>query len=227
MKYVILIIIGVVCLGCGKDSPKPPEAALLSFPLQNSECTTGISLNSTTSQVEFTWRAGRFATTYDLKVTNLATTIPVTLNNIEGLSANVPLLKGVAYSWEVIARNTATEESATSAQWMFYNAGTQTFYAPFPAQIVAPVSGGTVIRDINNEISVSWTGADVDNDIQGYEVYLDIISPPLELIASPSVSLNSIKASVAADEIYYWKVITKDREGNSSDSGVFSFRVLR
>lgn len=227
MKYVILIIIGVVCLGCGKDSPKPPEAALLSFPLQNSECTTGISLNSTTSQVEFTWQAGRFATTYDLRVTNLATTIPVTLNNIQGLSANVPLLKGVAYSWEVIARNTETEESATSAQWMFYNAGTQKFYAPFPAQIVAPVSGGTVIRDINNEISVSWTGADVDNDIQGYEVYLDVVSPPVELIASPSVSLNSIKASVAADEIYYWKVITKDREGNSSDSGIFSFRVLR
>jgi len=227
MKYVILVLLGVVCLGCGKDSPKPPEAALLTYPLQNSECATGISLNTTTSQVEFTWQAGRFATSYDIKVTNLSTTIPVTLNNIEGLSANVPLQKGVAYAWEVIARNTSTEESVTSDQWMFYNAGSQTSYAPFPAQIVAPTSGGTIIRDINNEISLSWTGADADNDIQGYEVYLDIVSPPGALIASPSVSINSIKTSVALDGIYYWKVITKDREGNSSDSGVFSFRVLR
>jgi hypothetical protein len=227
MKHVILVILGVVCLGCGKDSPKPPEAAILNFPLQNSECTTGISLNGTASQVEFRWQAGKFATSYDLKVTNLSTRIPVTLNNISALSANVALQKGVAYSWEVIARNTATEESALSDQWMFYNAGSQTSYAPFPAQIVAPVSGGTIIRDINNEITLSWTGSDVDNDIQGYEVYLDVVSPPAALIGTPSVSLNSIATSVALDGIYYWKVITKDREGNSSDSGVFSFRVLR
>ncbi|NNE02207.1 MAG: hypothetical protein HKN52_03495 [Eudoraea sp.] len=227
MKYVILIVLGVVCLGCGKDSPKPPEAAILNFPLQNSECTTGIRLNSTTRQVEFRWQAGKFATSYDLKVTNLSTTIPVTLNNISALSANVALQKGVAYSWEVIARNTETEESATSEQWMFYNAGSQTSYAPFPAQIVAPASGGTVVRDINNEITLTWVGADVDNDIQGYEVYLDVVSPPATLVASPTVSLNSIKTSVALDGIHYWKVITIDREGNSSDSGVFSFRVLR
>lgn len=226
MKRLLVLTVTILVLGCGKDDPpKTPEAATLSFPQQNSECTTGVDLNAITSQVEFRWQQAKNTDTYELRVANINNGISQTVTT-SALSAQLPLQKGAPYSWNVITRNTKTEVIATSETWQFYNAGVQTTYAPFPASIVAPKSGATIIRDINNEVTLQWNGADVDNDISSFEIYLDTVSPPVQLEASPSVSLNVINVNVSADTVYYWKVITKDREGNSSDSGVYSFKTL-
>lgn len=227
MKKGFILVLGLLLMACSKKSPKPPEAALLSFPLQNSECTTGISLNSTTSQVEFRWLEANHVDTYELRVTNIFTGISVTNAPTTALSARVPLLKGVPYQWRVTTRNTETQEIALSEDWYFYNAGSQTTYAPFPAEILEPPSGASVIRDLNNQITLSWSGADVDSDIQSYEVYMDTNPDPQQLIASPSVFITSVQADVAINTVYYWRVVTLDREGNTSDSGIYSFRVIR
>ena len=227
MKKSLVLITGLLAMACGKDSPKPPEAARLNFPEQNSECTTGISLNASTSQVEFQWQEARFADTYELKVTNVLTRISVTNAPTMALTARVPLLKGVPYQWSITTRNEETQEVAVSEEWFFYNAGSQTTYPPFPARILDPAEGATVVRDISGEITLSWAGADADNDIQSYEVYLGMDPDPQQLIASPSVNLTQISAGVAVDSLYYWRVVTIDQEGNASDSGVFSFRVIR
>ncbi|NNJ88262.1 MAG: hypothetical protein HKP53_02585 [Eudoraea sp.] len=227
MKQILTLLLVLLLVACGKDSPKPPEAATLSFPAENSECTTGISLNNTTSQVEFRWFAAKHADTYQLKFTNVLTNTSVTNAPTEALSARVPLLKGVPYRWTITTRNNDTQDIAISEAWFFYNAGSQSTFPPFPAQISKPISGGTVARDLNNEISLGWTGADVDNDIAVYEVYLDTVTDPQLLIASPSLGITEIQASVEADTIYYWRVVTIDRAGNTSDSGTYSFRVLR
>jgi hypothetical protein len=227
MKKSLLLIAGLLAMACGKDSPKPPEAALLSFPLRNSECTTGISLNSTTSQVEFRWQEARFADTYELKVTNVLTGLSFTNAPTAALSARVPILKGTPYKWTITTRNAETPNIAVSAEWFFYNAGSQTTYPPFPAQLLEPGSGASVVRDINNEITLRWAGADADNDIQSYRIYMDTAPDPQQLVGSPSVSVNQIKASVMVDTVYYWRVETLDRAGNTSDSGVYSFRVIR
>jgi len=225
MRIFLVIMCGSIVMGCGKDSPKPPEAALLSFPLQNSECTTGVDLNITTSQVEFKWLAAKQTKTYELSVTNTVSNITQMVST-QSISAKLPLEKGAPYSWFVVSRNSKTEETATSAIWQFYNAGAQTTYAPFPAQIVTPKSGASVVRDINNEVVLEWSGADVDNDIVGYEVYFGSETPLENLVASPSVSVTDIAVSVASDTVYYWKIITEDGEGNTSDTGVYSFKAL-
>lgn len=227
MKRIFILGIGVLIMSCSKSSPKPPESAVLSFPLENSECTTGISLNATTSQVEFRWLEANHADTYELRVTNIFTGISVTNAPTEALSARLPLLKGVPYQWRVTTRNAETQESAVSANRFFYNAGTQTTYAPFPAEILEPLSGASVVRDLNNQVTLSWSGADVDSDIQSFEVYLDTVTDPQLLVASPSVFITSVQADVAIDTVYYWRVVTIDREGNTSDSGTYSFRVIR
>ena len=215
----------MLILGCKKDPPKPPSAALLSFPLQNSECTTGVDLNETTSSVEFTWQKANNVKTYELRVTNTALNITQTVST-ESLSAILPLTKGAPYSWMLLTRNTATQETATSATWQFYNAGAETTYAPFPAQPVTPKSGATAVKDLNNEIELEWTGADVDGDIAGYEVYFETVTPPQELVGSPSASISKINVSVVAGNTYYWMVLTRDGEGNTSDSGIFTFKAL-
>ena len=117
-------------------------------------------------------------------------------------------------------------ETTASETWLFYNSGFQTTYAPFPAEIIEPKVGSTVLRDINNDILLSWNGADVDNDIVGFEIYISTENPPEELLFSLGSGATTTKVAVATNTVYYWRVVTKDAEGNSSDSGVFDFRAL-
>lgn len=224
MRRVVAIVAVVFLSGCGKDSPSPPEAAKLLFPLMNSECTTGVDLNATTSRVEFRWQKAAHADTYELSVTNSISNVTQTISN-SGLSAELPLQKGTPYSWKVITRNTQTQETGVSDTWRFYNEGSEQSYAPFPADILSPKSGATVFRDLNNEVVLEWAGADVDNDIAGYELYLSPENPPLTLVAQPSANVTSYKISVSPGIVYYWKVITIDSEGNSADSGIYGFKV--
>ena len=223
-RLLYLLLIGLLT-GCGKDSPKAPEAAKLTFPEQNSECTTGTSLNATTSRVEFRWQKAANTDSYELRVTNIMTNITQTVST-QQLSSELPLQKGAAYSWLVVSRNNQTEELATSATWKFYNAGSQQSYAPFPADIIAPKSGASVFKDINNEVVLEWEGADVDNDIAGYELYFSTVTPPLTLLSEPNASTTSTKVGVTSGTVYFWKVVTVDSEGNRSESGIYSFKVF-
>jgi hypothetical protein len=226
MRTVILLLFGVLLIGCKKkSSPKPPEIATLVFPNKNSECTTGRSLNLTTSEVEFMWMASDHTESYELRVTNLITNTIQTINTA-AISAKLPIAKGEPFSWLVRSKNTKVTETALSETWRFYNAGFQTTYAPFPAEVIEPKNGTSIFKDINNEVTLEWNGADIENDIDGYELYFSTTSPPESLIASPSSDQNSEKVSVTSNATYYWKVITKDSEGNSSDSGTFTFKVL-
>src|SRR5680860_350517 len=122
MKGMLFGFCFLMLVACRKDSPRPPAAAVLSFPLQNSECTTGVDLDGTTSQVEFKWLQADHAQNYELRVTHLVKGSTQTLST-ESLSAKLPLEKGAPYSWVVITRNTETQESASSAKWFFYNSG--------------------------------------------------------------------------------------------------------
>jgi len=212
-------------LVCCKKSPKPPKAAQLVYPLQNSECTTGVDVAHTdNSEVEFKWDASSRTDFYELKVTNLSTNLTQTHTTAQ-TSLKVVLEKGLGYSWFVTSKSDELSETAASTIWKFYNAGVETTYPPFPAEIITPKSGQTVFKDLNNEIKLEWSGTDVDDDLIGYEVYLSSTTPPTVLVASSDPENNEVKVSVLAATIYYWKVITTDAEGNSSDSGIYEFKV--
>lgn len=226
MRIFSIILIGILVFGCKKkDSPKPPESVLLAFPDSNSECTTGQSINTTTSKVEFKWLAAENTETYELRVTNLNTSVTQTIST-KVLTAILPIEKGAPFSWLVRSRNSKVGEVASSQTWRFYNAGFQTTYAPFPTEIIAPKLAESVFKDINNEVTLKWSGGDVDDDIVGYELYFSTETPPNTLIASPSPEDTDEKVSVSSNSVYYWKVLTKDSEGNISDSGIFEFKVL-
>lgn len=226
MRIFSIILISILVFGCKKkDSPSPPESARLAFPDTNSECTTGQSINTTTSRVAFRWLASENTETYELRVTNLNTSVTQTIST-KVLTATLPIEKGAPFSWLVRSRNSKVSEVASSQTWRFYNAGFQTTYAPFPTEIIEPKLAESVFKDINNEVTLKWSGADVDNDIVGYELYFSIETPPNTLIASPSPEDTDEKVSVSSNTVYYWKVLTKDSKGNTSDSGIFEFKVL-
>lgn len=221
----ILILVCLMALSCSKSSPKPPTMPELLFPLKSSECTTGITIGTTnTSEVELQWNASARTDLYEVKITNLNTNLTQTLTTT-AITQKVVLDKGVAYSWFVIAKNDEVSQTTASEIWKFYNAGSQTTYPPFAAEVISPKSGQTVFKDTNNDVTLEWLAEDVDNDIANYKIYFGTTAAPTSLLATNTQSNTTVKVSVAANTVYYWKVVTTDAEGNASDSGVYQFRV--
>lgn len=231
MKYAkfYILTLGLILMACGGDSndgpPPGPGTVTLVFPDQNSECTTGNVISDTQSEVTFEWQSAENTEGYILIVTNLNTNTRQTLPT-QATSGTLAIDRGTPFSWIVTATNSQSSDVSTSASWLFYNEGSQTTYAPFPAQLVEPVSGSTVIRSNAGQVRLIWQGADVENDIASYDIQLSTTNPPTDNVGTQSNLVSDIFVDVDADTVYYWRVITTDAEGNSSTSSVFEFRAL-
>src|SRR5690606_21652126 len=226
MRPIILFLFILVLTACGgKDDPRPPIAAQLLFPLKNSECTTGQEVSGTnTTIIEFRWEVSDHTESYELRATNLVANTTQTIV-VKGTSAKLPIEKGMPYSWLVVSRNSKVRETAQSGTWLFYNAGATTTYAPFPAEVIAPKTGTTIAKDINNEVLLNWEGADVDNDLASYDIYFSTETPPTTLIGTLASDRSELKVSVSSDTVYYWRIVTLDMEGNSSTNAISEFKV--
>jgi len=77
-----------------------------------------------------------------------------------------------------------------------------------------------------NEVELRWTGADVEDDIETYEVYFSASSADEVTLVQSGAETTYVATGLVSQGVYYWKVVTIDSQGNSSDSGVFDFKVL-
>jgi hypothetical protein len=234
MRNAILIIASVLVLaGCGgkSDNVKPippkqkdPVATTLTTPVQNSVCTTGTVINDTQSIVAFTWNSSSNTDNYDLTVVNLLTAKSTT-QNFTANQASLTLLRNTPYSWYVVSKSGTSTVTAQSATWKFYNAGKGAVsYAPFPAAITSPAFAQAVTAS-SGTINLTWTGSTVATGTTlSYDVYFGTTNTPPVLKSNVADSfLNSV--TVISKTTYYWKIITKDTSGNTSDSGLFQFSV--
>ncbi len=227
--YIAAFTLLLGIYGCGKgdsDSGPPPEApaplaATLVFPENNTECNEGEILSDTQSRVEFRWNASQNTDSYEIQLKNLdaGTTVRITAS---AEASEITLLRGVPYEWFVVSKANGTSATAQSATWKFYNEGPGIInYAPFPATAVFPSRGTTLT--VSDTIILEWAGSDVDNDLSGYEIFFGTASDPTTLLdATPQ---NTLEAAVSAANTYYWRVISFDTSGNSSQSEIFEFRV--
>lgn len=228
MRYALILFVFCIFYSCRKEDdsvPPAPEGAVLVFPEINSECTTGVDIDEFQSQITFEWQAATNTNRYTLTVINLETNTPQTISTVN-TQASLSLAKGAPFSWSVLSSNSESDETATSESWLFYNAGSQRTYAPFPAQIILPQAGSTIQSTTTNQTVLSWSGADVENDIETYQIFFSTTSPPESLFAVTTAENQEVTVSVTAGNTYFWRVVTIDAEGNSSDSGIFDFRVL-
>ncbi|SFR34310.1 hypothetical protein SAMN04490243_0812 [Robiginitalea myxolifaciens] len=222
----VVLIAAMVLAGCKKDDgPSLPGAVTLVFPENNSECLTGIVLNQQTSEVEFRWQATNNAATYRLTVRHLGdgTTEQLTTSNT---TARVVLDRGAPYSWSVVGQTASGMSGPSSATFQFYNAGITLTYPPFPATLISPGSGASITASAQGQVLLEWIGGDVDGDLNGYEVFLGTAVDNLSSAAQVGPFSTSTTVSVNSGTVYFWEVISRDAEGNSSSSGVYSFRVL-
>lgn len=223
-SYYIFIALIIVSCSRGSDEPTPapdPEAAILIFPEKDKECTQGTVKNDTQSDVTFEWNAAKNANSYEVNLRNLNTNTSTTVNSTTN-SVTITILRGTPYEWYVVSKASGTTVTATSEKWKFYNEGPGIEnYAPFPADVVSPKRGAQV--ENSGTVTLEWTGSDVDNDIEDYEVFFGTVSPPTSSLVE--TANTSTSTSINAGTTYYWRVVTSDMVGNTSTSETFEFKV--
>ena len=226
MKQAIFALLSMIILtGCGghkgnTPAPAPGKAALLA-PAQNEVCTQGTVISASQSTVTLKWAAAANATGYEIKIKNLedGTTISQTTGNTQ---FDATLKRNTPYSWSVTSKAANNNTTTPSDIWKFYNSGPAVVnYAPFPAEILAPAMNQTITIS-NGKVTLSWNSSDVDNDIVNYDVYLGDSSSPA-LLQGKVLESTLKDVSVSVGKTYYWKVITRDSKGNTSDSGIYQF----
>jgi hypothetical protein len=217
----------VLITGCGgkQDTPTPPPGkATLTFPAQNSVCTTGTVLSDTLSSITFTWTASTNTDSYEVDIINLLTnSLKTQTVNTNQISVN--LTRNTPFSWYIVSKSNKVSNTAQSDVWKFYNSGLGvSSHPPFPADLTSPGFGQNVSASAFGTVNLTWTGSDVDNDIIGYDLYFGTTSaPPVFITNIPNMYSNSV--NVVSGKTYYWKVVTKDSQGNTSDSDVYQFTV--
>lgn len=235
-KIIYIICLGFLVFACSNSSDNenpngenPDEndnpaqndelTVNLQFPHKDGLCNIGADITPTQSTVFFEWEASAIAESYTIFVTNLVNGVTIQEESSED-KIGIVLNRATPYSWYVVSKSgTKTAESET---WKFFNAGEGVEnYVPFPATINAPSMAATVNA---GTINLQWTGSDVDNDIVGYDIYLGTTNNP-EIHAS-DISTSELQISVTSGTIYYWKVVTKDFVGNTSESDIYQFLVV-
>jgi hypothetical protein len=226
MKKAIFTLLSIVILtACGghkgnTPAPSPGKPTLLA-PAQNEVCTQGVVISPAQSTVILKWTAAANTTNYEVNIKNLEDGITLTQTTVN-TQFDATLKRNTPYSWSVTSKAANNNTSTSSDIWKFYNSGPAVVnYAPFPAEILAPAMKQTITIS-NGKITLSWNGSDVDNDIVNYDVYLGDSSSPALL--QGKVLENTIKdVPVSVGKTYYWKVVTRDSKGNTSDSGIYQF----
>lgn len=222
-----LFLLLTVLVSCQKDSPPPPSTApakaTLVFPEQNSICTEGEVISPLEAAIDFRWNQAENTHTYELTIKNLVTG-ETSSKSTEELHQVATLKRGTPYSWFVTSKSRQTGATAKSDVFKFYNAGPGVrTYAPFPAEIVSPIMGQQIAASLGT-ISLDWTGNDVDGDLVSYDVYLGTSNSP-QLLRSDVADSKLDGISITSNTTYYWRVVSRDSKGNTSDSGLFQFRV--
>jgi len=227
MKRLVALLL-VSCYACSNSSDDAmntraqdaPVAVHLVFPYQDALCNEGINPTPTESTVFFEWEPNDNANSYELTLENLSTgTVQQFSTNEEILP--ITIARATPFRWYVAY--SANGEIKQSEVWNFYNAGPGIeTYPPFPAEILAPLMAETIAT--TTSVTLEWSGSDIDEDLEAYDLYFGTDNPPS--LETADLNSEQLTVSVAPGNIYYWKVVSKDAQGNSSSSTVSQFRVL-
>ncbi len=224
MRKVRFFLILILAGACGRDQDLVDalvglEDVEMLFPENVSECTEGIVLSETRSEVVFRWSDDQENVTYQINLTNL---ISDSTELFHSNNTELPIIleRGIPYSWFVADSLSGNPRSEV---WTFYNAGPGVeSFIPFPAEAIAPAQ--EAIIETVSSVNLIWIVNDLDEDIAEYDVYFGQNENPSLLQQSVTTSFfNDIP--VISGNTYYWKVITRDFIGNESNSEIFRFQV--
>jgi hypothetical protein len=224
----------VFLVSCGGSDPGPapvpvpviktPGKSVLIGPANARTCEEGTNITATQSTVAFSWNSTSDTESYELRITNLNTSEVVTQTGITTTSATATLTRGIPYSWSITSKNKGATTTVSDI-WKFYLAGVGvTNYAPFPAAAVSPLPG-TTVTPTNGKVTLTWDTSDVDGGTLTHTLYLDTVDgKQTPLAANSNLTVKTKEVSVAANTVYYWRVVTSDGT-NTATSIVYSFKT--
>jgi hypothetical protein len=231
MKKILAILIGIVLISCSSSSDDPapapepenniPTASSYILPNNNAVC-TGEEISDTEIKVDFQWNAFQDVedSNLDYKITirSLETNQVVNTENLTGTSISITLEKGTSYAWNIEATD-SDNNATTGATWQFQTPfNTVTNYLPFPATLLSPENGVSVTT---TNITFTWEGNDPDEgetELLEYSVFIDTLNPPVQEVATNIVAETHTETLAAG--VYYWKVASRDPNGNISNSEI-------
>ena len=220
-RYLFLLVL--VLVACKKEVIPDPEPALLIGPVNNDNCNTAIVLNDQKSQVNFSWQEAAHTDEYELVVRDILTNMDQKKQTIRFFST-VVLDRGKQYYWWVNSLSEQTENIIQSEVWTFYLEGLPTSsHFPFPAKLLSPEHNSQISLE-NGAFTLRWESVDLDNDIESYDVFLGADPDDLKVVEE-NLTTKSFSVNLTHDRYYYWKVATKDQQGNVSHSSVGIFRT--
>ena len=212
------------CSKEGSTAPDNPEAFELVSPENGETCLDGIDQSDDQASVLFRWRSSLYATSYSIEIENLTTGQKVN-SNTKAISISQNLTKSEPYSWSVTASGAPGSTPSKSQRWSFYLSGEdQVSYGPFPPELVSPRPSATISLDNEGKILLSWTGPEEEDNITGFEIYLDTVDASI-LIETVDAKTFQLLVEVDVDQTYFWKVIAQGSNGFKSSSGVYAFIV--
>lgn len=225
--FLILILI----IGCSKDSIPDPSPAVLLAPKNGDNCETAIPINLTESKVNFSWIKSENTDEYELVIKNSTKNTVYTKEladsdtENENIYIDEVLLNGDTYSWYVISKSINSPVSTQSEVWQFYLEGNvEPDYIPQPSNLIYPENESILSLDISDVIQFIWSSKDEDNNIDYYHFYLgQEIDNVLKI--GDEIKQTSYEQKLEINKTYYWKVVTFDIQGNSSDSAINKFHT--
>lgn len=228
LRFFLLLLL-VSCSGedneLPEENPETPEAANLEYPFSNSRCTEGENSTGDKTEIEFQWKPGKFNTSFELVVEDLLT------NSRSNYSTNdnfypVVLDKGTPYAWWVISYNADNPEGTKSREWKFYTTGNGiTNYAPFAADLLKPENGAELPAN-TEKVRLEWEAADVDGEDLRFELFIAKDRDFSEAIHR-DLPGRFYEIQLEKQVTYFWKVVAKDPAGNTSESNISNFSVLK
>jgi hypothetical protein len=221
MKKLFFLLI-VFFLSCGPDPIPDPAVPNLIAPINLNSCTSATKINEVQQQVLFEWTTSLHTDSYELVIQNAITGNQQT-KNTSLLKEMVILNQGAPYKWHVVSKSLATIVRGKSVEWQFYLEGNpESSHLPFPAVLIQPEDKSIVSLNISGEFVFQWSGADLDNDISSYNLYLGRGISELDIVKQ-LVNSNQYSQVLTPNTSYFWQVETIDNEGNRSFSSIFQF----
>ena len=224
ISHVVAIVVFMLFIACAKDDPAPiasPESATLVYPLNNESCESGTEVDGNRATILFDWNKSANTTSYRVYYKNLDTDEELSESTSID-SREITLTRETQYSWYVVSSSSSSDATAKSEVWQFYLSGDgEVNHVPFPATLTSPefeeVLTGTAV-------TLTWEGSDIDNDILNYDVFLDENMDPTTKVGN-AITDSELLQNLSSGKTYYWKVVTRDEIGNTSNSIISKFSI--
>ncbi len=160
---------------------------------------------------------------YDVYFANQGSNLVLVAENLLEPAYTVTNLSAyTTYTWQIIARDTNLQH--TSSQIWYFSTGDLNNNAPYKPSNPTPANGSNGWSD---SVNFTWVGGDPDTtDIITYSLFYGDQADNM-IVHGSTTNTNFQVNGFEFGKTYYWKIISADNRGKSTESDIWSFTTRR